>query len=43
MGKPRLKNSFEELIKFVQSNEGYESLEKLSIYHQLEKSLNKKE
>ena len=43
MGKPRLKNSFEELIKFVQSNEGYESVKELSITHQLEKSLNKKE
>ena len=43
MGKPRLKNSFEELIKFVQSNEGYESVKELSVTHQLEKSLNKKE
>ena len=43
MGKPRVKDSFEELIKFVHSNEGYESLKELSITHQLEKSLNKKE
>ena len=43
MGKPRLKNSFEELIKFVQSNEGYESVKELSVTHQIVKNLNKKE
>ena len=37
MGKPLVKDSFEELIKFVHSNEGYESLKELRITHQLEK------
>ena len=39
MGKPRVKDSFEELIKFVHSNEGYESLKELSITHQIVKNL----
>ena len=43
MGKPRVKDSFEELIKFVQSNEGYESVKELSVTHQIVKNLNKKE
>tara|TARA_B100001094_G_C17950663_1_gene680356 strand:+ start:297 stop:698 length:402 start_codon:yes stop_codon:yes gene_type:complete len=31
MAKPRVKNSFEELIKFVESKECYESIKELSI------------
>jgi hypothetical protein len=41
MAKPRVKDSFEELIKFVHSNEGYESVKELSATHQIVKSLQK--
>ena len=41
MGKPLLKDSFENIIKFVQSKEGIESVKELSITHQIVKSLNK--
>ena len=43
MGKPRVKDSFEELINFLKSKEGIESVKELSITHQIEKNLNKKE
>ena len=43
MGKPQVKNSFENIINFLKTEEGKESLEKLSITSQIEKSLNKKE
>ena len=42
MGKPLLKNSFEELINFLKSEEGIESVKELSVTHQIVKSLNKK-
>ena len=41
MGKPLLKNSFEELINFLKSEEGIESVKELSITHQIVKSLQK--
>ena len=43
MGKTRVKDSFEELINFLKSKEGIESVKELSITHQIEKNLNKKE
>ena len=41
MVKPLLKNSFEELIKFIQSKEAIESLKELSVTNQIVKSLQK--
>ena len=41
MGKPLLKNSFEELINFLKSEKGIESVKELSITHQIVKSLQK--
>ena len=41
MGKPLVKDSFEELINFLKSKEGTESVKELSITHQIVKSLNK--
>ena len=43
MGKPRVKDSFENIMNFLKSKEAIKLLKELSIYHQLEKSLNKKE
>ena len=43
IAKPTLKNSFEELINFLKSKEGIESVKELSITHQIVKSLNKNE
>ena len=43
MGKPLVKDSFEELINFLHSKEGIKSVKELSITHQIVKNLNKKE
>lgn len=43
MGKPRVKDSFENIMNFLKTEECKESLKKLSITHQIIKSLNKKE
>lgn len=42
MGKPRLKDSFENIMNFLKSKGGTESVKELSITHQIEKRLNKK-
>ena len=41
MGKPRLKNSFENIMNFLKSKEAIESLKELSVTHQIVKSLQK--
>jgi len=41
IGKKTVKDSFEELINFLKSKEGNESLEELSVTHQIIKSLQK--
>jgi len=42
MGKPLVKDSFENIINFLKSKEANESVKELSITHQIEKNLNKK-
>ena len=39
MGKPRVKDSFEELMNFLHSKEGIKSVKELSITHQIVKNL----
>jgi hypothetical protein len=41
MGKPQVKDSFENIINFLKTEKGKESLEELSITHQIKKSLQK--
>jgi len=39
MGKPRVKDSFENIMNFLKSKEAIESLKELSVTHQIVKSL----
>jgi len=39
MGKPRVKDSFENIMNFLKSKEAIKSLKELSVTHQIVKSL----